>query len=135
MTYLLLNCCCQLLERRLMQVLVAGKTGIIPSAFVFLPRVPSSSRLCVVLCFIFLCVFRVLSLPFSLSFSLFSLFFFCSIFPNDLLSRFLLLASSQGFFFLSPFSCAYPEICIYSERVSSRMRNKVSIKLIFFFEV
>jgi len=74
MTYLLLDRCCQLLERRLMRVLVAGITGIVPSAFVFLPYVPSSSRLCIV--FFFFCVFRVLSLPFSLPFSLFSVFFF-----------------------------------------------------------
>jgi hypothetical protein len=53
-----------------MQVLVAGKTGIIPSAFVFLPSVPSSSRLCVV--FFFLCF----SSSFSLPFSLFSVFCF-----------------------------------------------------------
>jgi len=90
MTYLLLDRCCQLLERRLMQVLVAGITGIIPSAFVFLPYVPSSSRLCVVF---FFCVFRVLSLPFSLPFSLFSVFFFL-IFPHDLLLGFFLMASS-----------------------------------------
>jgi hypothetical protein len=69
MTYLLLDCCCQLLERRLMQALVTGKIGIIPYAFVFLP----------------------------------------------------------------PF--AYTEVCIYSVRVPWRMRNKVSIKLILFFEV
>jgi len=70
-----------------MQVLVAGKTGIIPSAFVFLPSVPSSSRLCVVF---FLCVFRVLSLSRSLCF----LSFVFSIFPNNLLLGFLLMASS-----------------------------------------
>jgi hypothetical protein len=69
MTYLLLDCYCQLLERRLIQALVVGKTGISPSAFVFL------------------------------------------------------------FFF------AYTEVCIYSIRVPSRVRNKVSIKLILFFEV
>jgi hypothetical protein len=74
MTYLLLDRCCQLLERRLMRVLVAGITGIIPSAFVFLPYVPSSSRLCVVF-FFFLC--------FSGSFSPFLspvLFVFCLFF-------------------------------------------------------
>ena len=73
MTYLLLDRCCQLLERRLMRVLVAGITGIIPSAFVFLPYVPSSSSLFVV--FFFLC--------FSGSFSPFLspiLFVFCLFF-------------------------------------------------------
>jgi len=69
MTYLLLDCYCQLLERRLMQALVAGKTSIIPSAFVF------------------------------------------------------------------PFPFAYTEVCIYSARLPLHVRNKVSIKLILFFEV
>ena len=31
--------------------------------------------------------------------------------------------------------CAYTEICIYNARVPSRVRNKVSIKLILFFKV
>jgi hypothetical protein len=69
MTYLLLDCYCQFLERRLMQALVVGKTGIIPSVFVFL------------------------------------------------------------------FCFAYTEVCIYNVKVPSRVRNKVSIKLILFFEV
>jgi hypothetical protein len=30
---------------------------------------------------------------------------------------------------------SYPEICIYSARVPSLVRNQVSIKLILFFEV
>jgi len=57
---------------------------------------------------------------------------------------FLVMASSRvfcvcpplGFFFifsLSPFF-AYTEVCIYSARVPSRVRSKVSIKLIFFFK-
>jgi hypothetical protein len=42
-----------------------------------------------------------------------------------------------GFFFNRPplFFPAYIEICIYSARVPSRVKNQVSIKLIFFFEV
>jgi hypothetical protein len=31
--------------------------------------------------------------------------------------------------------CAYTEICIYSIRVPSHVRNKVSIKVILFFKV
>jgi hypothetical protein len=91
MTYLLLDRCCQLLERRLMRVLVAGITGIIPSAFVFLPYVPSSSRLCIVFFFF---VFFGFFLSLSLSRSLCFLSFLFLIFPNDLLLGFFLMASS-----------------------------------------
>jgi hypothetical protein len=71
-------------------------------------------------------------------------FFFVNVF---FFVGFLVMVFSWGFlyffvfflcFFLyivSPLFCAYTEICIYSARVPSRVRNKVSIKLILFFEV
>jgi hypothetical protein len=55
-----------------------------------------------------------LSSPLFFSFVFFSLFFL---------------------YVVSPPFCAYTEICIYSVRVPSLVRNKVSIKLILFFEV
>jgi hypothetical protein len=39
------------------------------------------------------------------------------------------------FLYIVPPFCAYTEICIYSVRDPSRVRNKGSIKLILFFEV
>ena len=45
------------------------------------------------------------------------------------------MASSWGFFVFAPPLFAYTEVCIYSTKVLSRVRNKVLIKVILFFEV
>jgi hypothetical protein len=81
-------------------------------------------------------------LSFSSSFqSLLPLFlvFFCSLlcFLTFVVSPVFLLCFFSPFFFLYIISplCAYTEICIYSVRVPSCVRNKVSIKLILFFEI
>jgi len=80
---------------------------------------------------------------FSLS-SLCSWFFFCSLLcflTSVVFLVFLPCFFSLFFFFFlffypyHPPLCAYIEIYIYSARVPSRVRNKVSIKLILFFEV
>jgi hypothetical protein len=69
--------------------------------------------------------------PFFSFLSLFYLFF----------CRFLVMLFSWGFLRLGVFFSnllflfCITEVCIYSVRVPSRVRNKISIKLILFFEV
>ena len=76
------------------------------------------------------------SLPplFSLS-SLCSWVFFFVLSCNGHLLGFFCVCPPLGFFYLLSPPCAYTDICIYSVRVPSRVRNQVSIKLILFFEV
>ena len=71
---------------------------------------------------------------FSLS-SFCSWFFFCSLLKWPPLGVFH-VCSPLGFFLSSLFLLfCITEVCIYSARVPSRVRNKISIKLILFFEV
>jgi hypothetical protein len=60
-----------------------------------------------------------------------ALFFLCF----SLLGFLVMASSGVSSFRVSLSFFSYPEICIYSVRVPSRVRNQVSIKLILFFEV
>jgi hypothetical protein len=70
----------------------------------------------------FLCVILFFFLGFSCNGLLGFFFFFSWLLPPRV--------SCNG-----PSFCACTGICIYSTRIPSRVRNKVSIKLILFFEV